>query len=109
MTATNKNDEPLKHNSSFMMNFNKIRSNASFASFKSPNPCLNGSVSLSQNIFHRKFYNNFIDIWWLFDDGGLTLLIPYLLSQRKYWSRCKLRIFIQAKSSNSDTILETRK
>jgi len=33
-----------------------------------------------------------IDIWWLVDDGGLTLLIPYLLSKKKKWSQCKLRV-----------------
>ena len=24
----------------------------------------------------------FIDVWWMYDDGGLTLLIPYILSTR---------------------------
>ena len=23
-----------------------------------------------------------IDVWWLYDDGGLTLLIPYILTTR---------------------------
>lgn len=34
-----------------------------------------------------------IDVWWLFDDGGLTILIPYILSMRSQWSNCKIRIF----------------
>lgn len=34
-----------------------------------------------------------IDVWWLFDDGGLTILIPYILSLRSQWSNCKIRIF----------------
>ena len=34
-----------------------------------------------------------IDIWWLFDDGGLTILIPYLIKNRKLYSGCKLRLF----------------
>ncbi|XP_048473105.1 solute carrier family 12 member 1 isoform X3 [Rhincodon typus] len=38
-----------------------------------------------------------IDVWWLFDDGGLTILIPYLLTIRKKWCGCKLRIFIGGK------------
>ncbi|XP_059802029.1 solute carrier family 12 member 1 isoform X2 [Hypanus sabinus] len=38
-----------------------------------------------------------VDVWWLFDDGGLTILIPYLLTTRKKWSGCKLRIFIGGK------------
>merc|ERR1719264_546144 len=34
-----------------------------------------------------------IDVWWLYDDGGLTLLIPYILTTRKQFSDCKLRVF----------------
>jgi hypothetical protein len=33
------------------------------------------------------------DIWWLVDDGGFTILMPWLLSQKKYWQGTKLRIF----------------
>jgi len=36
--------------------------------------------------------NGFIDIWWLYDDGGLTVLIPYLLKSHDLWKDCKLRI-----------------
>lgn len=35
----------------------------------------------------------FIDVWWTHDDGGLTLLLPYVLSKNKRWNQCKLRIF----------------
>ncbi|KAM4678153.1 solute carrier family 12 member 1 isoform 1-T1 [Discoglossus pictus] len=38
-----------------------------------------------------------IDVWWLFDDGGLTLLIPHILTLRKKWKDCKLRIFLGGK------------
>ncbi|XP_059486359.1 bumetanide-sensitive sodium-(potassium)-chloride cotransporter [Neocloeon triangulifer] len=34
-----------------------------------------------------------IDVWWLYDDGGLTLLLPYILTTRHNWSGCRLRIF----------------
>lgn len=43
--------------------------------------------------FHRKQPKGTIDVWWLYDDGGLTLLIPYILSTRKDWQKCKLRVF----------------
>ncbi|XP_038640287.1 solute carrier family 12 member 1 isoform X1 [Scyliorhinus canicula] len=43
-----------------------------------------------------------IDVWWLFDDGGLTILIPYLLTTRKKWCGCKLRIFIGGKLDSID-------
>jgi len=35
----------------------------------------------------------FIDVWWMYDDGGLTLLIPYILSTRQMYSECSLRVF----------------
>ncbi|CAM9800372.1 unnamed protein product [Lampetra planeri] len=38
-----------------------------------------------------------IDIYWLFDDGGLTLLLPYLLSKKKRWRHCKIRVFMGGK------------
>uniref|UniRef100_A0A670YZA7 Solute carrier family 12 member 1 n=1 Tax=Pseudonaja textilis TaxID=8673 RepID=A0A670YZA7_PSETE len=38
-----------------------------------------------------------IDVWWLFDDGGLILLIPYILTLRKKWKDCKLKIFTGGK------------
>lgn len=41
-----------------------------------------------------------IDVWWFRDDGGLTILIPYLLSIHSYWKGCKLRIFTPASTHN---------
>ena len=38
----------------------------------------------------------YIDVWWLYDDGGLTLLLPYILTTRKQYKSCKLRVFILA-------------
>ena len=37
-----------------------------------------------------------IDVWWLYDDGGLTILVPHLLSLTTQWRGCKLRIFTPA-------------
>lgn len=45
------------------------------------------------NVFNRKQGKGTIDVWWLYDDGGLTILIPYIISTRAYWSNCKIRIF----------------
>ncbi|XP_063680874.1 solute carrier family 12 member 2-like isoform X2 [Bolinopsis microptera] len=39
-----------------------------------------------------------IDVYWLSDDGGLSILIPYLLSQSKYWSQTSLRVFAYGKA-----------
>jgi len=43
-----------------------------------------------------------IDVWWLFDDGGLTILLPYLLSNKQQWSGCKMRIFTGGKIERID-------
>ncbi|XP_064474714.1 solute carrier family 12 member 2-like [Ornithodoros turicata] len=50
-------------------------------------------VPHSINQFLRKQKKGTIDVWWLYDDGGLTMLIPYLLTTRHNWSGCKLRVF----------------
>ncbi|CAL4064295.1 unnamed protein product, partial [Meganyctiphanes norvegica] len=44
-------------------------------------------------IFQRKQKKGTIDVWWLYDDGGLTILLPYILTTRANWSGCSLRIF----------------
>ncbi|XP_029733780.2 bumetanide-sensitive sodium-(potassium)-chloride cotransporter isoform X1 [Aedes albopictus] len=44
-------------------------------------------------VFQRKQPKGTIDVWWLYDDGGLTMLIPYIISMRSKWSRCKIRVF----------------
>ncbi|XP_045501318.1 bumetanide-sensitive sodium-(potassium)-chloride cotransporter isoform X2 [Colias croceus] len=52
---------------------------------------------LSQmTLFKRKQESGTLDVWWLYDDGGLTILLPYILSQRSAWANCKLRIFALA-------------
>ena len=40
-------------------------------------------VLTSINKFQLKVKRGTIDIWWLYDDGGLSLLVPYLLTQGK--------------------------
>lgn len=37
-----------------------------------------------------------IDIWWVVHDGGLLMLLPFLLRQHKVWKHCNLRIFTVA-------------
>ncbi|CAG0914745.1 unnamed protein product [Notodromas monacha] len=63
-----------------------------------------GGAELPENILHnltrfrQKQPKGFIDVWWLYDDGGLTILIPYILNNRSQWRDCKLRIFSLASS-----------
>ncbi|XP_034458609.1 solute carrier family 12 member 2 isoform X1 [Hippoglossus hippoglossus] len=52
--------------------------------------------------FQKKQGKGTVDVWWLFDDGGLTLLIPYLLTNKKRWKDCKIRVFIGGKINRID-------
>ncbi|XP_006011463.1 solute carrier family 12 member 3-like [Latimeria chalumnae] len=56
----------------------------------------------ASTIFQDKQGKKSIDIYWLSDDGGLTLLIPYLLSRQKRWSQCKVRVFVTGELNNMD-------
>ncbi|KAM4808019.1 solute carrier family 12 member 3-like [Rhinophrynus dorsalis] len=50
--------------------------------------------------FQGRQGKKYIHIYWLSDDGGLTLLIPYLLKRRKRWSQCKVRLYIRGRTEN---------
>ncbi|CDW57246.1 solute carrier family 12 [Trichuris trichiura] len=49
--------------------------------------------------FQKRIKKAIIDVWWLYDDGGLSVLIPHLLSQEGYLESAKLRIFTIVKRS----------
>ncbi|KXJ28248.1 Solute carrier family 12 member 2 [Exaiptasia diaphana] len=49
-------------------------------------------LSNSELAFQDKQQGIFF-VWWLYDDGGLTVLFFFLLSQHRLWSGCQLRIF----------------
>lgn len=50
--------------------------------------------------FTRKRKSAIIDVYWLYDDGGLTLLLPYIISTRKNWESATLRVFALANKKN---------
>uniref|UniRef100_A0A3P8UH95 Solute carrier family 12 member 1 n=1 Tax=Amphiprion percula TaxID=161767 RepID=A0A3P8UH95_AMPPE len=52
--------------------------------------------------FKKKQPKGTIDVWWLFDDGGLTLLLPYILTNRKKWKDSKLRIFVAGQPGRTE-------
>ena len=33
------------------------------------------------------------DVWWLLHDGGILILVAYLLQRHVVWRRCSLRLF----------------
>uniref|UniRef100_A0A8C0I0N5 Solute carrier family 12 member 7 n=1 Tax=Balaenoptera musculus TaxID=9771 RepID=A0A8C0I0N5_BALMU len=44
----------------------------------------------------ERFSDGYIDVWWVVHDGGLLMLLPFLLRQHKVWRRCQMRIFTVA-------------
>ncbi|KAL9968204.1 hypothetical protein ACROYT_G026551 [Oculina patagonica] len=52
-----------------------------------------GAVPQLLKIALKEKQRGTIDVWWLYDDGGLTVLIPYLLTLHRAWKNCKLRFF----------------
>uniref|UniRef100_A0A452T080 Solute carrier family 12 member 3 n=1 Tax=Ursus maritimus TaxID=29073 RepID=A0A452T080_URSMA len=56
----------------------------------------------ASTIFQSEQGRKSIDIYWLFDDGGLTLLIPYLLGRKKRWSGCRIRVFVGGQINRMD-------
>ena len=68
---------------------------------------------------NQKYFHGFVDVWWLLDDGGLSLLVPYLMSEDSYWrsvtvgnnNQCGIRLFLVTDelvgSSKDDSIHET--
>ncbi|KRX43080.1 Solute carrier family 12 member 3 [Trichinella murrelli] len=51
------------------------------------------------NQFQTKVKRGIIDVYWLFDDGGLGLLVPHLLTQAgSFMHGAKLRVFTVASS-----------
>ncbi|CAB0011621.1 unnamed protein product [Nesidiocoris tenuis] len=73
-----------------------------------------GGVDLPKEVinnltqFQRRQKKGTIDVWWLYDDGGLTLLLPYIITTRRNWSECKLRVFTLA-NKKDDLLYEQRK
>ncbi|KAF2978873.1 hypothetical protein EK904_006123, partial [Melospiza melodia maxima] len=65
-------------------------------------PTTLASEQQASTIFQSKQGKKTIDIYWLFDDGGLTLLIPYLLRRKKRWAKCKIRVFVGGQINRMD-------
>ncbi|XP_026237298.2 solute carrier family 12 member 7 isoform X2 [Urocitellus parryii] len=44
----------------------------------------------------ERFSEGSIDVWWIVHDGGMLMLLPFLLRQHKVWRKCRMRIFTVA-------------
>ncbi|XP_051788110.1 solute carrier family 12 member 4 isoform X2 [Erpetoichthys calabaricus] len=50
---------------------------------------------------HERFTEGHIDVWWIVHDGGMLMLLPFLLKQHKVWRKCKMRIFTVAQMDDN--------
>uniref|UniRef100_A0AAY4ATJ5 Solute carrier family 12 member 7 n=1 Tax=Denticeps clupeoides TaxID=299321 RepID=A0AAY4ATJ5_9TELE len=50
---------------------------------------------------HERLGEGTIDVWWIVHDGGLLMLLPFLLRQHKVWRKCKMRIFTVAQMDDN--------
>ena len=50
-----------------------------------------------ENFPHRSTrLSGTIDVWWVVHDGGMLILLSFLLQQHKVWKGCRIRIFTVA-------------
>uniref|UniRef100_A0A669AX17 Solute carrier family 12 member 3 n=1 Tax=Oreochromis niloticus TaxID=8128 RepID=A0A669AX17_ORENI len=63
---------------------------------------INDNSDQIKTVFQNTQGKKSIDVYWIADDGGLTLLVPYLITRRKHWRNCKIRVFIVGDEQNMD-------
>uniref|UniRef100_A0A1B6CXS0 SLC12A transporter C-terminal domain-containing protein n=1 Tax=Clastoptera arizonana TaxID=38151 RepID=A0A1B6CXS0_9HEMI len=95
MEPVEEEEDPEKANVLFKKDIKRRESRTHLYRGMDGNP-LSKSILNSLTQFQKKQRKGVIDVWWLYDDGGLTLLLPYIISTRSNWSDCKLRVFTLA-------------
>ncbi|XP_040264918.1 solute carrier family 12 member 4 [Bufo bufo] len=50
---------------------------------------------------HERYLEGNIDVWWIVHDGGMLMLLPFLLRQHKVWKKCRMRIFTVAQMDDN--------
>ncbi|RCN53325.1 amino acid permease [Ancylostoma caninum] len=63
-----------------------------------------GIIDFPSSVFKL---TGFIDVYWIVQDGGLCLLMAYLLKQHKVWRGCKLRIIAIAQENDNNLKMQT--
>jgi len=86
-------------------NNSKITNPGSFAQA----PDVGGVAALEADL-PDEVEGEFVDVWWLADDGGFSALIPHILSMGTFFRGKKLRVFsvVDLKNENSLDFAEAR-
>uniref|UniRef100_A0A3Q2VPS9 Solute carrier family 12 member 10, tandem duplicate 1 n=1 Tax=Haplochromis burtoni TaxID=8153 RepID=A0A3Q2VPS9_HAPBU len=86
-----------------MMDGLDINDHADFKAIESNDhqpPEKNSGNDQVKTVFKNAGGTKTIDVYWIADDGGLILLVPYLLTRRKRWRSCKIRVFVLGDEEN---------
>ena len=81
------------------------------AHLRNPTESQRESLSIDAR-HHNSFFSRkngrvgMIDVWWLDDTGGLTILLPNILLKKWHWSSCSIRVFV---FSNGKQTMEEQK
>ncbi|CAO4373486.1 unnamed protein product [Caenorhabditis nigoni] len=51
--------------------------------------------------------SGYIDVWWVVHDGGLLMLLPFLLRQHKTWKNTTVRLFAIAQMEDNNVQMKT--
>ncbi len=51
-------------------------------------------INVSLRKFENPNSNGILDVWWMADDGGLTILLPYVMILCTFWNKLNVRINI---------------
>ncbi|CAI2349879.1 unnamed protein product [Caenorhabditis sp. 36 PRJEB53466] len=62
-----------------------------------------GIIDFPSSVFRM---SGMIDVYWIVHDGGLCLLMGYLLKQHKVWRGCKLRVIGIAQESDNNVKMQ---
>ncbi|XP_071959287.1 solute carrier family 12 member 4-like isoform X2 [Antedon mediterranea] len=49
----------------------------------------------------QKLEGGSIDVWWIVHDGGMLMLLPFLLRQHKVWKNCTMKIYTVAQMEDN--------
>nr|UQS87556.1 solute carrier family 12 member 7b [Rhamdia quelen] len=101
----------MKHNTVLMAWPNSWKQSNDPVSWKNFIETVRETTAAHQALLVAKNIDNFpqqerlregtIDVWWVVHDGGLLMLLPFLLRQHKVWRKCKMRIFTVAQMDDN--------
>eukprot|EP01137_Pigoraptor_chileana_P021003 Opistho-2@84147 len=47
-----------------------------------------------------------VDVWWIVHEGGMLLLLGFLLTKHRVWKKCRLRLFVVAEFEDNSVAIE---